>query len=131
MASRSVLKATQAPDLGQEIAASLHRGKKIPRGLEGLSKVSCVLLGSLGLTPAVWEVGREALKTGWAQFLPLLQPEARKKVSLVRSLLRGCSAGGGRGAWGGRALRGRGCGRRRGLPQASEGPSSTFCVAGA
>lgn len=101
MASRSVLKATQAPDLGQEIAASLHRGKKIPRGLEGLSKVSCVLLGSLGLTPAVWEVGREALKTGWAQFLPLLQPEARKKVSLVRSLLRGLL--GRRGAGGGRA----------------------------
>ena len=90
----SVLKATQAPDLGQEIAASLHREeKKIPRGLEGWSKVSCVLLGSLELTPAVWEVGREALKTSWAQFLPLLQPEAREK--------------------------------------ASEGPSSTICVAGA
>ena len=45
-----------------------------------MSKVSCLLLGSLRLTPAVWEVGREALKTGGAQFLPLLQPEAREKV---------------------------------------------------
>ena len=86
-----------------------------------MSKVSCLLLGSLRLTPAVWEVGREALKTGGAQFLPLLQPEAREKVSLVRSLLRGLL---GR-RWGG-AFRG-----RRGLPQESEGPSSTFCVAGA
>ena len=86
------------PDLGQEIAASLHREeKKIPRGLEGWSKVSCVLLGSLELTPAVWEVGREALKTSWAQFLLLLQPEAREKVSLVRSLLGACLVRGGGG----------------------------------
>lgn len=117
----SVLKAIQTPDFGSgNSCLSTQRGKKIPRGLEGWSKVSCVLLGSLELTQAVWEVGREALKTSWAQFLPPLQPEAREKVSLVRSLLGGCLArGGGGGHSEGGAVRGRVASpRRRKVPAA-------------
>lgn len=62
-------------------------------------------------------MGREALKTSWAQLLPLLQTEDREKVSLVRNLILGAALPEGVGS--GR-IEGRGCERRplapHGLP---------------
>ena len=50
-------------------------------------------------------MGREALKTSWAQLLPLLQTEDREKVSLVRNLILGAALP---EAGGVKAYRGRG-----------------------
>ena len=66
-------------------------------------------------------MGREALKTSWAQFRPLFQPEDREKESLVRSLLLGAAWP--EGAGGGHA-EGGGCERRCGLPRRRKGSAT-------